>query len=470
MNSCSIFENGTKILKKISDVFQPFELTKLAYETHFIQRSTSLLQAKDFVHLMSVVSTDPKIVPLEGLCSALRTLNPDADITPQSLMERINDSSAAQFLQRVFQLVLEKGLVNFVQRVPPDLLKPFMNVWIQDCSECVLNESLQKAFKGSGGETSKASVKINLIYEMNRKVIHSVDLVDRRFPDQKLARNYLKIIQEGDLVIRDLGFFDAEVLKSIDDTNAFFLSRLPACVHVYLNQDDTEPLDLGTYISKNFPNQAVVDIPVFVSTEKLPCRLIAYKAPQELADARRREAHKRAGKRGYAPKQERLRRLDFTLFITNVPVEVWKAEVVGTIYTIRWQIELIFKNWKSSLHINYLKGSNEHRIRCLLYGRLISIVVVNMIYQLADLYADKIGKELSLHKIVNWLKQENRLKKVIVEGVGKAFLLELEREIPKTLCKDAKRSRKTTAARLKTNESFVDLYLQTTNGQEVKVA
>lgn len=38
------------------------------------------------------------------------------------------------------------------------------------------------------------------------------------------------MIQTGDLIIRDLGFFDAAVLKLINTTGAFFLSRLPSCV------------------------------------------------------------------------------------------------------------------------------------------------------------------------------------------------------------------------------------------------
>ena len=84
----------------------------------------------------------------------------------------------------------------------------------------------------------------------------------------------------------------------------------------------------------------------------MPCRLIAYRAPQELADKRRREANKAAEKKGRTPKQESLNRLNFTFLLTNVPSEIWKAEVVGTIYTIRWQIELIFKGWKSGLQIH----------------------------------------------------------------------------------------------------------------------
>ena len=178
-------------------------------------------------------------------------------------MARINNPNAVEFLKRVFQLALQTGLANIVNRISPDLLESFKNVWVEDCSECVLNESLQEAFKGSGGQTSKASVKIDLIYEIKQKNIHSIDLVDRRSPDQKLAQKHLEIIQAGDLIIRDLGFFDAAVLKLINTTGAFFLSRLPSCVYVYLNKDDKIQTDLAEYININFPNESVIDLPGF---------------------------------------------------------------------------------------------------------------------------------------------------------------------------------------------------------------
>ena len=423
------------------------------------------MQAKDFVDLLAAASTDPKIVPLVGLCSVLRALNLQADLTPQALMARINNPNAVEFLKRVFQLALQTGLANIVNRISPDLLESFKNVWVEDCSECVLNESLQEAFKGSGGQTSKASVKIDLIYEIKQKNIHSIDLVDRRSPDQKLAQKHLEIIQAGDLIIRDLGFFDAAVLKLINTTGAFFLSRLPSCVYVYLNKDDKTQADLAEYININFPNESVIDLPVFVTAEKVPCRLIAYRAPQELADKRRREANKAAEKKGRTPKQESLNRLNFTFLLTNVPSEIWKAEVVGTIYTIRWQIELIFKGWKSGLQIHYLKGTNEHRIRCLLYAKLISIVVVNMVYKIFDWVAQQLGREISLHKIVNWLKQGNKIGEIIMNGLSCKSISILMEEVLKTLCKD-KRKRKTTQASVELGISFECLYTKGTENKQ----
>lgn len=461
------------IKKKISVVFQPHELSMLAHESKFVQRSTSFLQGKDFVELMTAASIDPHAVPLQMLCSKLREINPEADLTPQSLMERINRPEAALFLKMIFQKSLEKGLENIVEQVPPELLKPFNNVYLEDCSECALNEELQEDFKGSSGGASKASVKLDLIYEIVQKTIFSVELTDRRTPDQKLAQRHLAIIKKDDLWIRDLGFFDVSVLKAIHSIGAYFLTRLHASVLVYLNKEDEHPTDLAEYINRIYPNEVVVDLQVFIGSEKFSCRLIAYRAPKELAEKRRREANKEAKRKGRTQKQSNIDRLDFTFFATNVPKEIWKAEVVGTVYTVRWQVELIFKNWKSSLKIHYLKGTNPNRIRCLLYGKLIVILIINIIHKFAAWYAQKIGREISLHKVVNWLKVDNKLSVIIVKGFNWKLFNFLVSEIPKTLSKD-KRKRKTTQEALETGIHYCDLYanlkIKNNETQDLKVA
>ena len=75
-----------------------------------------------------------------------------------------------------------------------------------------------------------------------------------------------------------------------------------------------------------------------------------------------------AQKKGRKPSDEYLSWITFTFYVTNVESEIWTHKVVGTIYRLRWQIELIFKQWKSLLRIDCLLSTNENRIRCLVFG------------------------------------------------------------------------------------------------------
>ena len=65
-------------------------MNNLAKDIGFVQRSTSKIEGSDFIKLMTSEILDEKAVSLEGLCDILRQINPKADITPQSLSERIN--------------------------------------------------------------------------------------------------------------------------------------------------------------------------------------------------------------------------------------------------------------------------------------------------------------------------------------------------------------------------------------------
>ncbi len=118
------------------------------------------------------------------------------------------------------------------------------------------------------------------------------------------------------------------------------------------------------------------------------------------------------------------------------------SETVGTVYRIRWQIELIFKSWKSLLNIHVLKGTVPERIKCYLYGRLILIAVMTVLYSYASWYAlRQFQREVSEYKLICWLKRLNRLEKAVFLGRMGEVLIELKRDILRN-CKQ-KRKRKT---------------------------
>ena len=63
------------------------------------------------------------------------------------------------------------------------------------------------------------------------------------------------------------------------------------------------------------------------------------------------------------------------LYVTNIPKAFMPTEFVGDVYSIRWQIELVFKAAKSFLGFKLICGKRSPRVLCQIYGRLIVLVL-----------------------------------------------------------------------------------------------
>ena len=407
------------IKKRISTIFDEEALNNLARKTKFVRRSTSKLQGAEFVELLTTEMLEEPNISYEALCEILAKLNSEADITPQALEQRVNSDGAVNYLKAILQETLCSNMKSKIDSIDSKLLEPFKNVYLEDSTQSSLYEKLADEFKGSGGNASKAAIKIDLVYEVKRNTIHQLLVSKGATSDQSRAWTFVNELKPSDLFIRDLGYSCLPAFAAIDDKGAFYLSRLNKLADVYLNKDDEKPIVLAKYIKKKFHHLNVIELTVYVGKkERLPCRLIAYRLPQNVVNEKKQKAKKSATKKGRTLKKEDLCWLEFNYYITNVPQEIWSADVIGTVYRLRWQIELIFKNWKSLLQIHVLKGTRPERIRCLVFGRLISIIIVTMLGHYGCCYARRCyQREISFYKVVKWLKHKGRLGKAIQENM-----------------------------------------------------
>ncbi len=120
--------------------------------------------------------------------------------------------------------------------------------------------------------------------------------------------------------------------------------------------------------------------------------------------ARRRKANRLARSHGYTSSQRNQKLLNWSIFITNVPKSKINAEQILVVYRIRWQIELLFKLYKSNIRLDKLRGK-PYRVLCELYAKLCAILIFHGIVGCTEL---KKNTELSLTKAFIELKRRVR--------------------------------------------------------------
>lgn len=68
---------------------------------------------------------------------------------------------------------------------------------------------------------------------------------------------------------------------------------------------------------------------------------------------------------------------DWTLYVTNVPAAQLSLAEAVVLGQARWQIELLFKQWKSDQLVDEWRTSNGWRILCEVYAKLIGSIITH---------------------------------------------------------------------------------------------
>jgi hypothetical protein len=320
-------------------------------------------------------------------------------ITKQSLHDRFNNY-AVKFLQMALQELLQKQL-----KVEPNLLEldGINRILIKDSVCFQIDESLKEYYPGSGGDGSKAAVRIQFEYDLLSGKINDISLNAFNEQDAKNSLSTIDLIGQGDLIIRDLAYVGLDVLGTVVKEMAYYLCRPSMNVTIYeTNKGEWKEINF-TDIYKEMKNKnlTMLEKEVLVGkTHKLKSRLIIHLMPSEEIDNRIRKARLSAKKKGRnAPTKEYISRLHLNLFITNTDIKVIPTNKVWNLYRLRWQIELIFKIFKSICHIEKVKKVKKERLECYILSKLILIVMIwNILWIVAKNLFKFENKALSFYK------------------------------------------------------------------------
>jgi hypothetical protein len=386
-------------LSMLTEFFTSDTIEQTARRTGFVRRK-SKITGKIFLALVTFGLWSNAKTTLAQLAAKMRRFGDHQAVSAEAIHQRMNKRALA-FLEDLMQQALAK-IQGLEYPCDDGVFTFFRKVCIADSTGFGLPKCLAKLFPGSGGSASSAGAKIQLVWEYQQSLLAHFALTPLNVPDQKYVNQVVALAQRGCLFIFDLGYFKINAFDLIAQAGAYFLSRLNHQTHLY--EGDTpglSPLDLVEFL-KETPFD-IIDKAIFIGEkERVPSRLIAVRLPDAIVNERRRAARKTAKKKGYTPTDAHLFLLAWNLFITNVPGEVWTSETVVKAYPIRWQVELIFKSWKSHCHLAAINGKKKETVLCYLYGRMLLVLFTYALYpQVRSVLWAKKHRELSLLKFVS---------------------------------------------------------------------
>jgi hypothetical protein len=357
-------------IKDLSNFFDKEKIEEIAKATNFVERESKLTGLL-FLSLFVLGASHHGNPTLEQLVGLLKTYRQEIELSRSGLHQRINDEAVA-FFEQVLSLAVNRSI--------PDQLKinvptQFAGIKIWDSTAFQLPPALAPFFVGKGGSASPAGAKIQFCYDFNRHqwgyVLQSANEADNSMADEIVA-----LAQPGDLVLQDLGYFNVETFAALHDKGAYYLSRLKHDVKVY-HQTET-----GIFHSEDLPTllrhqqfDTLLELEVFIRSKHnvfTKTRLIIERLPEQVRNERLRKLHQEAHSRGRQLTATAIFLAAFNFYVTNASRDLLPASCCRFLYAIRWQVELVFKAWKSHLQIHHIHVKHRpQRVKVTILGKLI---------------------------------------------------------------------------------------------------
>jgi len=257
---------------------------------------------------------------------------------------------AAGFLLQVYSFLL--GQLQASPGGLPMALARFRDVLAIDGSVISLRDKLARHFRACRTNHTQAALKLHAVVSLRDNAVTELLAKSERYSERRFLN---KLVAEfaGRLLLFDLGYFKHQLFVRLTKAGAFFVSRLkdssnPILVEVKSGIRRTRAA-VGTRLDDNDFEGPVVEALVRLGgAGETIFRLVGLRFPG--TDT-------------------------YRFYLTNLLGADFTAGDIASLYTRRWQIELVFKELKSLCRIDEMPTSKPYTVLCLLYASLIAIVI-----------------------------------------------------------------------------------------------
>lgn len=395
-----------KDISKHLDFFNEEVINEKAKKCRFIKYKRIIT---GFNFLVTLVFYPLDKITLEGLREYFNNVSKKA-------IDKKFTKSGVKFMYDCLNLIMGKRFKK--DKLNISILNNFKDVKIIDSTYIKLKKNFQELFSvGGGNGKSYSNLKIQFIYCFLSSVVKHIEITKGNLGDRAYSKEVIKLVNKNELFIADLGYIYFDIIDGINRKKGYFLGRLPnkellEKQEVTLNnkiKTEYTPFRIEENEASFTANITEREFYYKKNSKSLKVRVIIFKNPSDVIAKRRRKLRNKVKNKdkNKEPGKKALTLCNWSIFITNADKEKLPAEMILNIYRIRWNIELIFKSWKSILKIHKSEViKNPYRLKMEIYAKLIFAVFVFRIYHKAFFVLwQSLKEELSFYKVLNKFKK-----------------------------------------------------------------
>ena len=238
--------------------------------------------------------------------------------------------------------------------------------WLENHRVCIVDAS-DYAKPGSN------QADFRLHYQME---LFSLSLVEMHFTTAKEGETLQRYeqIRENDLIIADRGYCTKTSIFHVLDHHADYAIRMRSN-SFQLYTETGERFDLTKVLSESYAPGRILDLTLFMKRDEalIPIRICAVGKSKEAIQQSQRQIKKANPGRKPASTLQKIWS-HYVVVATSLGSDMDATKILE-LYRMRWQIELVFKRFKSIFSGRKFTAKREDAIKAWFYGKLLVAIL-----------------------------------------------------------------------------------------------
>lgn len=262
-------------------------------------------------------------------------------VAPSAFDERFNPG-LVRLLWELFEAVT-RPVPRALRRRWPRAMQSLRDIVLCDGTRMALDAALATVFRGTG--EGQAGLKLMAVLSLDQGQLTDVRAGAAVHHDRKLLR--LGELVADALYLMDLGFYDHSLFAALDDADARFVSRLKEGVVPLIESVEAGVVDARHAVGKRLDGalryHRTVDVDARLRTPDGPTRSRVFRVVKVEVPRCDRHDHWQGDHHQF-------------WFVTNLPRDVWTAQMIAVLYRLRWSIERAFRSMKTLARLDQIRS------------------------------------------------------------------------------------------------------------------